>query len=222
MDEPKTKPRSLLRRLRAYFIAGLLVTAPIGLTLWLVWVTIRFIDNTVASVLPPRYAPPVWFDAPIPGYGLIVVLVGLTLIGALTRNVIGRYLVQMGEAIVNRTPIIRSLYSALKQTFEAVLGNQTKAFRKVVMVEYPRHGVWSLGFVAGVTEGEVQSLTDEQVLNVYIPTTPNPTSGYLLFVPQTQVIPLTMSVEDGMKMVISGGLVAPPEKPARKPTETEP
>lgn len=221
MAETKTKPRSFLRRLRAYFIAGLLVTAPIGLTIWLVWITIRFIDNTVASILPPGYTPQDWFDVPIPGYGLIVVLIGLTLIGALTRNVIGRYLVQAGEAIVNRTPIIRSLYSALKQTFEAIFGNQTKAFRQVVMVEYPRTGVWSLGFVAGVTEGEVQSLTDEQVLNVYIPTTPNPTSGYLLFVPRTQVIPLSMSVEDGMKMVISGGLVSPAEK-STTPVDLEP
>lgn len=217
MDDPKNKPRSFLRRLRAYFIAGLLVTAPIGLTIWLVWITIRFIDMTVASLLPPGYAPQDWFDVPIPGYGLIVVLIGLTVIGALTRNVIGRYLVQAGEAIVNRTPVIRSLYSALKQTFEAIFGNQTKAFRQVVMVEYPRTGVWSLGFVAGVTEGEVQSLTNEQVLNVYIPTTPNPTSGYLLFVPKNQVIPLTMSVEDGMKMVISGGLVSPQEKPTPPP-----
>lgn len=221
MAETKTKPRSFLRRLRAYFIAGLLVTAPIGLTIWLVWVTIRFIDTTVSTILPPGYTPQDWFDVPIPGYGLIVVLMGLTLIGALTRNVIGRYLVQAGEAIVNRTPIIRSLYGALKQTFEAIFGNQTKAFRQVVMVEYPRTGVWSLGFVAGVTEGEVQSLTDEQVLNVYIPTTPNPTSGYLLFVPKTQVIPLTMSVEDGMKMVISGGLVSPQEKTAI-PVDLEP
>jgi uncharacterized membrane protein len=214
MPETKTKPRPLLKRLRAYFIAGLLVTAPIGLTAWLVWITIRLIDDTVAAILPPGYSPRDWWGVAIPGYGLIFALIGLTLIGALTRNVVGRWLVTAGEALLARTPIIRSLYGALKQTFEAIFGGSTQAFRQVVMVEYPRTGVWSLGFVAGVTEGEVQSLTNEQVLNVYIPTTPNPTSGYLLFVPKTQVIPLTMSVEDGMKMVISGGLVSPIEKPA--------
>lgn len=125
---------------------------------------------------------------------------------------IGRFFVRIWESLLARMPVIRSVYSALKQIFETVLAQQSTAFRQVVLVEYPRRGTWALGFVSGVSKGEVQRLTKDDCINVFLPTTPNPTSGFLLFVPKDDVIPLEMSVEDGLKMVISGGIVTPPDK----------
>ena len=208
----KLKKPSLLGRLRGYFLAGILVTAPAGLTFYLAWLFITFVDGQVGSILPPRYSPSTYLDFNIPGFGVLVLLVFLTLVGALAAGLVGRLMLRWGESILNRMPVIRGIYSALKQLFESVLSQQSSAFRQCVLVEYPRRGIWALGFISGITEGEVQSLTAEEVVNVFLPTTPNPTSGFLLFVPRSDVIPLTMTVEEGIKMVISGGIVVPPDR----------
>ena len=133
----------------------------------------------------------------------------MTLIGALTAGFLGRWVIHTGERVLNRMPVIRSIYSAVKQIFETVLAQQSNAFREAVLVEYPRRGIWAIGFITGTTKGEVQNLTEETTVNIFLPTTPNPTSGFLLFIPREDVIPLDMSVEEAVKMVISGGIVTP-------------
>ena len=130
----------------------------------------------------------------------------------LAAGLVGRLFVDYSERVLNRMPVVRSIYGATKQIFETMLMQKSGVFREVVLVEFPRTGMWSIGFIAGRTEGEIQELTEDEVLNVYIPTTPNPTSGYLCFVPRKDIFPLTMSVEEGIKMVVSGGIVTPPDR----------
>ena len=203
-------------RLRNYFLAGILVTAPMGITAYLVWTFVSMVDGWVTPLIPPRYNPQTYLPFEIPGFGLVVAIVGLILAGALTANVLGRLFVRTSDRILARMPVVRGVYSAVKQLTETVFGTQSAAFREVVLVEYPRHGVWGLGFITGVTEGEVQELTEDEVVNVFVPTTPNPTSGFLLFVPRRDIVVLSMTVEEGIKMVISGGIVMPPD---RRPPE---
>jgi uncharacterized membrane protein len=209
-------------RLRAYFFAGILVTAPIGITIYLAWSVVTWVDESVLPFLPPKYNPETYLPFSLPGIGLIVLIVFLTAIGAITAGMIGRMVVGYSERVLSRMPVIRSVYGATKQIFETMLAQKSAAFREVVLVEFPRIGMWSIGFITGVTEGEVQELTDEEVLNVYIPTTPNPTSGYLCFVARSEVYPLSMSVEEGIKMVVSGGLVSPPDRRPPEQRKTTP
>jgi uncharacterized membrane protein len=213
---------SLGARLRTYFFAGILITAPISLTIYLAWLFITFVDERVFSVIPQQYNPETYLPFSIPGIGLLLALVGLTLIGALTAGILGRALHGLIEGTLNRLPIIRSLYGAIKQIMETVLANKSSAFRECVLIEYPRKGIWTIGFITGTTRGEVQERTAEEVINVFVPTTPNPTSGFLLFVPMKDIIRLKMPIEDGLKLVVSGGIVTPPVEatalPAASPT----
>lgn len=196
-------------RIRAYFFAGILVTAPVSITFYLAWQFIQFMDNQVSPLIPPAWNPQNWG---IPGFGLLLVIAALTLIGMLTAGFAGRFFVRLSEAVLQRMPVIRSIYSAVKQIFETVLAQKTNAFREVVLVEYPRKELWVLGFIAGTTTGEVGERLGQDMLNVFIPTTPNPTSGFMLFVPRKDVVVLDMSIEDGIKMVVSTGIITPPTK----------
>lgn len=205
--------RSLGARLRNYFLAGVLVTAPIGITIYVSWSIISWVDEVVARVLPPPYNPSGYLPYDIPGVGLIMLVITLTLIGFLTANFLGRVIVRFGERVVARMPVINSLYGAVKQIFEAVLSSSSASFNEVVLVEYPRREMWTLGLVIGEAHGELQRSVTEKLYNVYLPTTPNPTSGYLVFLPRSQMIHLDMSVEDCMKMIVSGGIVTPPHGP---------
>ncbi len=200
------------RHLRGYFLAGVLITAPIGLTTYLAWLFIHWVDNQVTPLLPPAYNPETYLPFGIPGLGLLIVCIGLTLIGALTAGLLGRMWTNLTENILNRMPVIRGIYSAIKQIFETVLSQSSQSFREVVLFEYPRRGSWAMGFITGRTEGEIQDLTEDDVVNVFLPTTPNPTSGYLLFIPKRELVVLSMSVEEGIKMVVSGGIVTPPDR----------
>lgn len=206
----------VIARLRGYFFAGLLAVAPIGITLWLCWILLKFVDARITPLIPGGYNPNTYinpyFPYEIPGVGLIVMIFGLIVIGAMTRIFLGRYVVRISDNILNKMPVVRSIYGATKQIAETVLKRQSEAFRQVVLFEYPRRGSWAIGFLTGSTKGEVQSLTEDDVVNVFLPTTPNPTSGYLLFVPRRELIPLSMSVEEGIKMIISGGIVTPPDR----------
>jgi uncharacterized membrane protein len=148
------------------------------------------------------------------GLAVLLALIGLTLIGALTAGILGRALNHLLAGILNRLPVIRSLYGAIKQIMETVLANKSAAFRECVLIEYPRKGIWTVGFITGTTKGEVQELTADEMINVFVPTTPNPTSGFLLFVPAQDVIRLKMPIEDGLKLVVSGGIVTPPTEAA--------
>jgi len=215
---PQARPHrvGLGGRLRAYFLAGVLITAPISITIYIAWGFISWVDGQVIPLLPDRYNPENYLPFSVPGIGLLIVLIGLTVIGALTAGILGRLFLNASERLLNRMPVVRSLYSATKQIFETVLAHKSTAFRDVILVEYPRRGMWAIGFITGTTEGEIQELTEDEVVNVFLPTTPNPTSGFLLFVPKSEIIPLHMSVEEGIKMVVSGGIVTPPD---RRPPE---
>ncbi|WP_193180706.1 DUF502 domain-containing protein [Nisaea sediminum] len=199
-------------RLRAYLFAGILVTAPLGITLYLTWVFIDFIDGKIMPLLPAKYHPENFLPFSVPGIGLIVMLTTLTLIGWLTAGILGRWMIRLSEHLLARMPVVRNVYSAIKQIMETVMAQQSNAFREVVLVEYPRRGIWAVGFITGGTVGEVQNVTDDTMINVFLPTTPNPTSGFLLFIPDRDLYRLNMTVEEGIKMVISAGIVTPPDR----------
>jgi len=206
-------------RLRNYFFAGILITAPVGLTVYLAWLFISWVDTRVFAFIPPVYNPETYLPFSIPGIGLIIVLVILTFTGAITAGFIGRLARQVMESILNRVPVIRGLYSAIKQITETMLANQSAAFREVVLIEYPRKGVWAIGFVTGTTLLESEGFISEDSISVFVPTTPNPTSGFLLFVPRQEVVSLPLTVEDGIKFVVSGGLVTPSKSKKLKKTK---
>jgi uncharacterized membrane protein len=198
-------------RLRAYFLAGVLITAPISITFYLAWLFINFVDSKITPLIPLKYNPENYLPFGTPGLGLVIVFIVLTVIGALTAGFVGRLYLRTSERLLNRMPVIRGFYGAIKQILETVLAQQSNAFREAVLVEYPRRGMWAVAFITGRTKGEVQNLTAEECINIFLPTTPNPTSGFLLFVPKKELVPLSMSVEEAIKMVISGGIVTPPD-----------
>ncbi|NKB56831.1 MAG: DUF502 domain-containing protein [Alphaproteobacteria bacterium] len=208
----------VIPRLRAYFFAGVLVTTPLAATFLVAWWFIGVVDDYIVPMIPDGWNPDhylketVGLEIGLPGLGLVVLLIVITLIGALTAGFLGRLVLTIGERILAQMPVIRSVYSAIKQVLETILKQQSKAFRQAVLIEYPRRGIWAVGFITGTTEGEVQNLTMQEVVNVFLPTTPNPTSGFLLFVPSKDVVLLSMSVEEAVKMVISGGIVTPPDR----------
>ena len=206
--------RDLLARLRTYFLTGIVVSAPVGITIWLIWLFIAFVDRSVVPLIPDAYNPSDVLGVSVPGIGVIVVLIVVTFIGFMVTNFFGRYMVRFGERMVARVPVVRTIYGVIKQIFDAVLAQSEGAFRDVVLIEYPRKGIWVIGFITSNTEGEVQRVTPDDMVNVFLPTTPNPTSGFLLFVPRKDCIVLDMTVEEGVKLVISGGIVSPPDKKA--------
>jgi len=213
--------RSLFHRLRAYFLTGVVVIAPIAITVYLTWIFIHAVDVRVRPLIPAKYDPETYLPFGLPGMGLFLVVVFVTLIGALTANFFGRALLRAGERILNRTPVVRSIYATLKQIFETVVSRSTATFQQVVLVEYPRKGIWAIGFITSDTRGEIQRRSGEDLINIFLPTTPNPTSGFLLFVPRDDVIYLDMSVEEGIKNVISAGLVTPPDHAAATGDQTD-
>jgi uncharacterized membrane protein len=200
---------TLAGRLRAYFFAGILFTAPISITFYIAWLFIDFVDRQVTPLLPSTLNAKLWG---VPGVGLLLVVVALTLVGALTAGFLGRVWMRFTEAIMGRTPVLRGLYSAIKQIFETVLAQKSQAFREVALIEYPRRGIWTIAFITGRTTDVIADLAGQEMVNVFVPTTPNPTSGFLLFLPKSDLKVLDMAVEDGLKLVISGGIVTPPER----------
>tara|TARA_Y100000588_G_scaffold53294_1_gene50230 strand:- start:4114 stop:4854 length:741 start_codon:yes stop_codon:yes gene_type:complete len=214
--------KTLLLRLRTYFLTGIVVSAPVGITIWLIWLFVAFVDRTVVPLIPESYNPSDVLGVSVPGIGVVVVLLVVTMIGFLVTNFLGRYMVKIGENMVSRVPVVRTIYGVLKQIFDAVLAQSEGAFREVVLIEYPRKGIWVIGFITSSTQGEVQRVTPDDMVNVFLPTTPNPTSGFLLFVPRRDCITLHMTVEEGVKLVISGGIVSPPDidrRPAKEESE---
>ncbi len=217
-DEADLKPKRLgaLTRLRNYFLTGFIVSAPIAITVYLVWAFIGWVDSWVIPYIPDVYNPDQYLPFSVPGFGLIIALFIITLIGFLTAGIIGRSIVSYGEHMLNRMPLIRNLYSALKQIIHTVFSQQETSFEKIGLLEYPRKDIWAVVFIATETKGEVGAKLQkmgQDTLSVFLPTTPNPTSGFLLFVPKEDVKILDMSVEDGAKLVISAGLVAPEYEP---------
>jgi uncharacterized membrane protein len=202
---------------RANFLTGLVVVAPIVLTLYLTWAFITFVDAKVVPLVPAPYNPRTYIDADIPGFGLVIFLLFTTMVGYFAKRVFGKQLIRLGENIVSRMPVVRSIYNALKQIVETVLSQTKSSFRQACLVEYPRKGIWAIAFIATDTKGEIlEKRGGEEMVSVFLPTTPNPTSGFLLFVPKSDVIPLDMSIEEAAKLVISAGLVIPPTKSERE------
>lgn len=212
--EPKRKI-GLLTRIRNYFLTGLVVASPIGITLYIGWWFIDFVDRNIKPLIPEAYNPETYLPFSIPGLGLVGVVIFLIILGALTANLFGRALIRFGERIVDRMPVIRSVYGTLKQIFETVVASDSKSFSDVVLVEYPRKGIWAIAFISGENTSEIQDRMDDEVANLFLPTTPNPTSGFLLFVPKKDLIYLDMTPDQGAKYVISAGLVNPEELPRK-------
>ena len=193
-------------KLRAYLFTGILVTAPVAITFYLAYKLILWIDIFVNRMLPPQYKFDNYMPMTIPGVGLVILILFLMLVGMFAAGFLGRFFIRLGEWFVARMP---SVYSLLKQIFETVFSSKTQAFKKVVMLEYPRKGIWILGLVSADLSGEIADKLPEDMVNVFIPTTPNPTSGFLIFVPRKDVIEMDMSVEEAIKFIVSGGLVEP-------------
>ncbi len=212
-DDSKVKPIGLAAKLRGYFLTGVLITSPLSITIYLAWLIVDFVDSRVTPLIPAKYNPENYLPFSLPGLGLIVMVVVMILIGALTAGYLGRLFIRTSERIVHRTPFIRSIYGAVKQIIETMLSQQSTSFRQVALIEWPRDGMWALGFITNHYQGEVQEKLDMDLYSVLLPTTPNPTSGWLMFVPRDKVIILDMSVEEGMKMAISGGIVVPGQMP---------
>jgi uncharacterized membrane protein len=201
-----------MARLRNYFLTGLVIAAPLFLTVYIVRTFIGWIDGWVTPLIPAVYKPDTYIHYSIPGFGLVVALVFITLLGFLAANIVGKRLVHMGESLLARMPIVRNIYRGLKQIFETAISNNTKPFKTVGLIEFPGKGLWSIVFVTGDTRGEIADKlpgAEDDIVNVFVPTTPTPLSGFLVFVKRKDLVILDMTVEEAAKMVISAGLVTP-------------
>lgn len=193
--------------MKRYLIAGLLVWVPLGVTVIVIRFLVELMDRTLV-LLPHKYHPDTLLGFHIPGIGVVLAVIIVLGTGIIVANLFGRKLVSLWESILKRIPLVRTIYSSVKQILETVFSSG-QAFRKVLLVEYPRKGLWTLAFQSGTTRGEAQAKTGSEIINVFIPTTPNPTSGFFIMVPREDVIELDMSVDDGLKMIISAGVMVP-------------
>jgi uncharacterized membrane protein len=196
--------------LKNYFITGLLVILPIFITAYVIWYLIKAMD-AVLKFIPAKYLPETYINVYIPGVGLILVVILILIVGILTRNIAGKKVLQFWDNLVDRIPLARILYSSVKQLLQAFFLQNSGSFQRVALIEYPRRGIYVLGFITGESRGEVQVKTNKKMINVFVPTTPNPTSGFYVLVPEEDLMLLDMSVEDAFKLLISGGLVSPNE-----------
>ena len=197
-----------MKKLRTIIVAGLLVWIPLGLTIFVIKLLIDLLGQTYL-LIPPALRPENLIGFEVPGIGVVVAIIVVLLTGLITANYFGKRIVESWDALLDRIPLVRSIYSPLKKFSELVLSDQTQSFSKVLLIEYPRKGIYSLCFQTSKELGEVQNQSGEEMVCVYIPTTPNPTSGYIVLVPQNEVQELKMSVEDALKMIISLGVVVP-------------
>ena len=204
---------TVLQRFRSNFLTGLVIVAPVTLTIWVIWTAVNFIDARVVPFVPEVYNPKTYLGTNILGFGVVIFLLFTAFVGALAKGLFGRSFIRWYEGVLDRTPIVRSIYNAVKQLIETILSQSDASFKQACLIEYPRRGLWAIAFVSTETTGEVpKRSTEPDMLSVFLPTTPNPTSGFLLFVPRRDVVLLDMSVEEAAKMVISAGLVVPPSK----------
>ena len=230
-EDSKKIRRGMITRMRGNFLAGLIIVAPIGLTLYFVWSVVGWIDSWVWPFIPDYYQPEQLvnriFNAEggdiirvnVRGIGVVIFLVFTMIVGWIGKGILGRSLLRLGESLVERMPIVRSIYNGVKQIAETVFSQRDTSFDKACLIEYPRPGIWAIAFISTNARGEVRekiSVGDE-IATVFLPTTPNPTSGFLLFLPRGDVKELDMTVEDAAKLVISAGLVYPNSKDPTQP-----
>ncbi|MBM1309525.1 DUF502 domain-containing protein [Sulfitobacter mediterraneus] len=223
-DIEPTPKRGVLARLRASFLTGLVVIAPVGLTIWLIWTVVGWIDGFVLPLVPEVYHPDrmlqdyLGLDPSVQinvrGLGVVIFLLFTIIVGWMAKGIMGRSLIRFAEGLVERTPVVRSIYSGIKQISETIFAQSERSFETACLIEYPRRGIWALGFISTTAKGEVAAKTDpsDEMISIFLPTTPNPTSGFLLFFPRKDVIELDMTVEDAAKLVISAGLVYPSDR----------
>lgn len=228
MSEPHhpMKRRSLLAGLRSSFLTGLVVVLPIGLTIYLIWTVVGWIDGWILPLIPGPWKPDVlvrqWFGPeatiPVRGVGVVVFLIFTVFVGWLGKGFIGRKFLVWAEGLVDRMPVVRSIYNGLKQIAETVFSQNESSFERACLVQYPKEHIWAIGFVSTRARGELQAKLNDggymDVISIFLPTTPNPTSGFLLYVPEKDVVYLDMKVEDAAKLIISAGLVYPNGKEA--------
>ncbi len=205
----KPKPIGLFAWLRGRFFAGMVIAAPLAATFFILQFLITFIDNRVGPLLPPLLKPETYTNYAIPGFGVLVLVIALTVLGAITANLVGRSLLTLTDRVFSRIPIVRNVYAAIKQLTEVLANNQQASFDRCVMIEYPKKGSWCLGFVSSHAKGEIGAKLGTQKIGVFVPTTPNPTSGFLIYVEESESISLDMTVEEGAKMILTAGLVVP-------------
>jgi uncharacterized membrane protein len=209
-DRPVRFHHGLVGRLRNYFLTGLILVAPAYITISLTWWFINWVDDVVRPFIPVAYRPETYLPVKIPGTGLIIALVALTLLGFLTANFVGRKLVEIGENILNRMPVVRPIYKSLKQIFETLFSKGGSSFRRVGLVEFPSPGMWSLVFLSNPASADIAArLPDTEHVAAFMPCTPNPTTGFFFYVPRRDIIDLDISVEQAMTLLMSAGMVQP-------------
>ena len=200
----------LASRLRNYFLTGLVVAGPVAVTLWLIWWFVTWVDNLVRPVIPVAYRPETYLPINIPGFGLIIVFVALTLLGFLTANLVGSSVVSFGESLLNRMPIVRPIYRTTKQIFQTLFSASELSFRRVGLVEFPAPGMWSLVFLTQPPSPAIAThLPQTEHVSAFLPCTPNPTTGFFFYVPRADVIDLDITVEQAMSLLISAGIIQP-------------
>jgi uncharacterized membrane protein len=217
-DPLPESPRGFMARIRNYFLTGLIVAGPIAITFYLTWWFVTWVDALVRPLVPEAYRPEQYLPYGIPGSGLIVAFVALTLLGFLTANLIGRTLVDLGERLLGRMPVVRAIYRGLKQVFETLFSGSGSSFRKVGLVEYPSPGMWSIVLISQPPSVEVAANLpgQEEHISVFLPCAPNPTTGFFFYVPKSRVIEIDMSAEDAATLIMSAGVVQPGSDPQKK------
>ncbi len=220
-DDPNKHKVGFFGSLRSSFFTGIVVILPIALTIWLVWTMIGWVDGFVLPLVPSTIQPEKYIGINLRGVGLIIFLIFTVFVGWIAKGLIGRSLLRVAEDLVDRMPVVRSIYSGVKQIAETVFAQTERSFEKACLIEYPRRGIWAIGFISTTAKGEVAdtAATTSGLMSVFVPTTPNPTSGFLLFFPKDDVIELDMTVEDAAKLVISAGLVYPNPKDPTQPAD---
>ena len=203
-----------MSRVRNYFLTGLIVAGPVAITIWLIWSFVTWVDDLVRPFIPIAYRPETYLPVKVPGFGLIIAFLALTILGFLTANLVGRTFVDIGETILERVPIVRPIYRGLKQVFETLFSKSGSSFRTVGLVEFPAPGMWSLVFLSTPPGADVTVTlpSREEYVSAFMPCTPNPTTGFLMYVLKSDIVLLDMTIEDGARLIVSAGLVAPEVK----------
>jgi uncharacterized membrane protein len=215
--DEKPKPPGIMHRIRTYFLTGLVVTGPVAVTLWLVWWFVTWVDNLVRPLIPLDYRPETYMPVNIPGFGLIIAFVTLTVLGFLAANLIGRKLVEFGESLLDRMPVVRPIYRTTRQIFHTLFSKSESSFRKVALVEFPSPGMWSLVFLTQSPTAQISDrLPETDYVSAFMPCTPNPTTGFFFYVPKRAVIELDITVEQAMTVIMSAGIVQPGSDPQEK------
>src|SRR5579859_524511 len=215
---PDTTSHGIMARFRNYFLTGLVVAGPVAITLYLTWWFVTWVDGLVRPFVPIAYRPETYLPFGLPGSGLIVAVVALTLLGFLTANLIGRSLVDLGDRLLGRIPAVRAIYRGLKQVFETLFSGQGSSFRRVGLVEFPSPGMWSIVLISQPPNEEIAGRipSQEEHISVFLPCAPNPTTGFFFYVPKSKIMEVEMSAEDAATLIMSCGVVQPGTDPQKK------